>query len=101
MLYQSANRDADVFDEPDRLILDRNPNPHLSFGIGPHYCLGANLARMEVKTVFQELLSRFPDLVITDTAPFARGDSSLVLALQHLNATTGDDTGCPFQQEAE
>ena len=96
MLYQSANRDETMFDRPDELILDRDPNPHLAFGIGPHFCLGANLARMEVKTVFQELLSRYPDITITEDAPFARGDSSLVLALQHLNATTGTDTGCPF-----
>ena len=100
MLYQSANRDETVFDRPDELILDRDPNPHLAFGIGPHFCLGANLARMEVKTVFQELLSRYPDLQVTDAPPFARGDSSLVLALQHLTATTGTDTGCPFHQGA-
>jgi cytochrome P450 family 142 subfamily A polypeptide 1 len=96
MLYQSANRDETVFDRPDELVLDRNPNPHLAFGIGPHFCLGANLARMEVKTVFQELLSRFPDIEITEQPPFDRGDSSLVLALQHLGARTGTDTGCPF-----
>ncbi len=96
MLYQSANRDETVFERPEQLVLDRNPNPHLAFGIGPHYCLGANLARMEVKTVFQELLSRYPDLTITDAPPVERGDSSLVLALQHLRASTGRDTGCPF-----
>jgi len=98
MLYQSANRDETVFDRPDELILDRNPNPHLAFGIGPHFCLGANLARMEVKTVFQELLSRYPDIDVTDAPPFQRGDSSLVLALQHVGASTGKDTGCPFHQ---
>jgi cytochrome P450 family 142 subfamily A polypeptide 1 len=101
MMYGSANRDETVFDRPDELILDRDPNPHLAFGIGPHFCLGANLARMEVKTVFQELLSRFPDLEITEPPPFPRGDSSLVLALQHLEATTGRDTGCPFHGGAE
>ena len=100
LLYQSANRDETVFDRPDELILDRDPNPHLAFGIGPHFCLGANLARMEVKTVFQELLSRFPDLDITQAPPLPRGDSSLVLALQHLSAATGTDTGCPFHQGA-
>lgn len=86
MLYQSANRDEDIFDRPDELILDRSPNPHLAFGIGPHFCLGANLARMEVKTVFQELLSRLPDITVPDQAPLHRGRSSLVLALQHLPA---------------
>ncbi len=68
------------------------PNRHLAFGIGPHFCLGANLARMEVKTVFQELLSRLPDIEIPEGAQVPRGDSSLVLALQHLPATF---TKCP------
>ncbi len=92
LLYQSANRDENVFDRPDELILDRDPNPHLAFGIGPHYCLGANLARMEVKTVFQELLGRLPDITVPDAVPLERGDSSLVLALQHLPARF---TACP------
>jgi cytochrome P450 family 142 subfamily A polypeptide 1 len=94
MLYQSANRDTDVFDDPDSLDLQRDPNPHLAFGIGPHFCLGANLARMEVKLVFQELLGRLPDIRIVDDAPLDRGDSSLVIALAHLPATFTPGT-CP------
>jgi cytochrome P450 family 142 subfamily A polypeptide 1 len=92
MLYQSANRDEDVFDRPDELILDREANPHLAFGIGPHFCLGANLARNEVKTVFQELLRRLPDITVPDGVPLQRGASSLVLALQHLKT---EFTACP------
>lgn len=70
MLYQSANRDEDVFDEPDVLRLDRSPNPHLAFGIGPHVCLGANLARLEVRVVFEELTRRFPEMsVSSDESP--------------------------------
>jgi cytochrome P450 len=87
MLYQSANRDEDVFDAPDDFRVDRDPNPHLGFGIGTHYCLGANLARAEVKTVFTELFARLRDIEITPGAPLVRGDSTLVLALQHLPAT--------------
>jgi cholest-4-en-3-one 26-monooxygenase len=94
LLYQSANRDEDVFDRPDELILDRDPNPHLAFGIGPHFCLGANLARMEVKTVFQELFRRLPDITVPDGVPLQRGRSSLVLALQHLPAQV---SGCPVE----
>lgn len=86
MLYQSANRDADVFDRADELILDRNPNPHVAFGIGPHFCLGSNLARVEVKTVLQELFRRLPDLRVPDGSHRTRGESSLVIALQHLPA---------------
>jgi cytochrome P450 family 142 subfamily A polypeptide 1 len=62
LLYPSANRDADVFDDPERFIADRTPNPHLAFGIGNHFCLGANLARMEIRVVLEEVLRRIPDL---------------------------------------
>ena len=87
MLYQSANRDASVFENPDGLILDRDPNPHLAFGIGPHFCLGANLARLEVKTVFEELFKRLPDISVPEGATRVRAQSGLVIALQHLPAT--------------
>ena len=92
LMYPSANRDERVFENPDELDLMRDPNPHLAFGIGPHFCLGANLARMEVKLVFQELLARLPDIVIDPDAQLDRGESSLVIALQHLPATF---TACP------
>jgi len=87
MLYGSANRDERAIDRPDELDITRDPNPHLAFGIGPHFCLGANLARMEVKLVFQELLKRLPDITIDAGAPLDRGESSLVIALQHLPAS--------------
>ncbi len=86
MLYQSANRDEDVFDRPDELIVDRNPNPHVAFGIGTHYCLGANLARAEVRVVFEELFKRLGDIRVPDGTVPQRGNSSLVLSLEHLPA---------------
>jgi cytochrome P450 family 142 subfamily A polypeptide 1 len=86
MLYQSANRDEDVFDDPDAFRIDRDPNPHLAFGIGTHYCLGANLARAEISVVFTELFARLRDIRAVDTGTLDRGDSSLVLALNHLPA---------------
>jgi cholest-4-en-3-one 26-monooxygenase len=86
MLYQSANRDERVFDAPDELRVDRDPNPHLAFGTGTHYCLGANLARLEVKLVFEELFKRLADIRVPEGVPLERGESSLVLALQHLPA---------------
>ncbi|MGI9601846.1 MAG: cytochrome P450 [Acidimicrobiales bacterium] len=86
MLYQSANRDERVFDDPDQLRLDRDPNPHVAFGIGTHYCLGANLARMEVKVVFEELLRHLPDIRVPDGVGPERGESTLVLALNKLPA---------------
>ncbi len=87
MLYQSANRDEDVFDAPDELRVDRDPNPHLAFGIGTHYCMGANLARAEVRVVFEELFKRLGDIRVPDGARPDRGHSSLVLSLEHLPAT--------------
>lgn len=56
--YISANRDEEVFAEPDRFIADRRPNPHLAFGHGLHLCLGMHLARLEMRTFFEELLPR-------------------------------------------
>jgi cytochrome P450 family 142 subfamily A polypeptide 1 len=86
MLYQSANRDEEVFDEPDRFRVDRSPNPHLGFGIGTHYCLGANLAKAEIGIVFEELFRRLPDIRVPDGAGPERGDSALVLAIDRLPA---------------
>ncbi len=86
MLYQSANRDEAVFDEPDRFRIDRNPNPHLGFGIGTHFCLGANLAKAEIGIVFEELFRRLPDIRVPDGAGPTRGDSALVLSIDALPA---------------
>jgi cytochrome P450 len=60
MAILAANRDPRVFDEPDRLRLDRDPNPHLTFGHGHHFCLGAALARLEIRLAVPALLRRFP-----------------------------------------
>ena len=62
LLFGSANRDPAAFDEPDRLDLAREPNPHVSFGAGVHYCLGAPLARMELAISFATILERLPRL---------------------------------------
>ncbi|WP_419672917.1 cytochrome P450 [Herbidospora cretacea] len=61
LYYWSANRDAEVFDDPLRFDIGRNPNPHVGFGgPGPHFCLGAHLARREITVMFRELLTRVP-----------------------------------------
>jgi len=56
--YPSANRDEDVFEEPMRFDVGRSPNKHLAFGMGPHFCLGATLARLEIQAIFNEMLPR-------------------------------------------
>jgi cytochrome P450 len=65
MLYTSANRDASVFAAPHRFDAARDPNPHLSFGIGGHFCLGAHLARLEGRVFFEELLATFATIELT------------------------------------
>ena len=64
MLYPSANRDEAVFENPFEFDIHRNPNPHLSFGFGTHLCIGANLARLVLTTVFRELSGRATDLSV-------------------------------------
>ena len=58
--YASANRDEDVFTDPFTFDITRQPNPHLAFGAGPHFCLGAPLARLQLRTMLGELIPRYP-----------------------------------------
>jgi cytochrome P450 family 142 subfamily A polypeptide 1 len=66
LLYPSANRDEEVFDDPFRFDIDRTPNEHVAFGFGTHFCLGNSLARLELKVMFQQLLARCPELRLVD-----------------------------------
>ncbi|WP_086055428.1 cytochrome P450 [Protofrankia coriariae] len=58
LLYQSANRDSDIFDDPGSFRIDRRPNKHIAFGYGPHMCIGQHVAKLELKIMFEELLPR-------------------------------------------
>ena len=73
MFYCSANRDEDVFEDPDRFDVGRTPNDHFGFGApGPHFCLGAHLARREIAVLWRELLARAPQVHATgDPSPLA------------------------------
>jgi cytochrome P450 len=66
LLFGSANHDPAVFDRPEELDITRDPNPHMSFGAGIHFCLGAPLARIELQTSFMTLLSRFPRMELVE-----------------------------------
>jgi cytochrome P450 len=78
----SANRDAAVFADPDVFDIGRKPNPHLGFGQGVHYCLGANLARLELRVLFEELLSRFSSVKVVKPMEWTR--SNRHTGIRHL-----------------
>ena len=80
--YGAANRDPAVFDDPHRLDLRRDPNPHLAFGVGPHFCLGAHLARLELSTMLGALLERSPGLTLD--GPPTRVPSNFVNGIRSL-----------------
>ena len=81
--HVSANRDDDVFADPQRFDIGRHPNPHMAFGGGgPHFCLGANLARMEIRVMFEHLLDRVPD--IEQAGPPERLQSRFINGVKHL-----------------
>ncbi len=82
MWYTSANRDEEVFADPDRFDIHRHPNPHLSFGVAQHFCLGVHLARLEGRVFLDELLDTFPR--IEQTGPARRIRSNLNNGLKSL-----------------
>ena len=95
MFYNSANRDERVFDDPFRFDVTRTPNEHVGFGAGgPHFCLGANLARREIRVMFEELFRRLPDIEITRRARHAAEQlhprhQAHALRLAHRQRLTG------------
>jgi cytochrome P450 len=83
LFYNSANRDEEVFSDPYRFDVTRTPNDHYGFGApGPHFCLGAHLARREITVMFRELLGRFPN--VAATTPPAQLQSSFVNGIKRL-----------------
>jgi cytochrome P450 len=94
MFYWAANRDPAHFEHPERFDVLRSPNPHVGFGgPGPHFCLGAHLARREIGVMFRELLTRVPD--IHATAPPSRLNSSFINGIKRLpvSFSTGSSVG--------
>ncbi len=78
----SANRDAQVFESPEVFDIGRKPNPHLGFGQGVHYCLGANLARLELRVLFEEILARYAAIDVTAPVEWTR--SNRHTGIRHL-----------------
>ena len=82
LFYPSANRDEEVFADPFRFDITRSPNHHLAFGVGEHYCLGANLARMELQIMFRHLMERLERAELA--GPIERMRSSFVGGIKHM-----------------
>ncbi len=81
--HASANRDEDIFTDPDTFDIGRDPNPHIAFGGGgPHFCLGTNLARMEIRVMFEHLLDRMPD--IRQDGDVQRLQSQFINGVKHI-----------------
>jgi cholest-4-en-3-one 26-monooxygenase len=81
--HASGNRDEEIFENPDVFDVGRDPNPHIAFGGGgPHFCLGANLARMEIRVMFEHLLDRLPD--IHQAGEVQRLQSRFINGVKHL-----------------
>ena len=85
LLYPSANRDEAVFAGADRFDITRTPNDHVAFGAyGRHHCLGAPLARLELRVLFEELLTRLPDVELADDGPLPQRRGNFVLGLNEV-----------------
>jgi cholest-4-en-3-one 26-monooxygenase len=82
LFYPSANRDEDVFEDPFAFRVDRNPNPHLAFGIGEHFCMGANLARLELRVAFAKIAERVAEIGLAGDV--ARLHSSFVGGIKRV-----------------
>src|SRR5258708_5244567 len=82
LFYPSANRDEEVFKDPFKFDISRNPNPHIAFGIGEHFWLGANLARLELKVIFSQLAQRLDHAELAGSVERLR--SSFVGGIKHM-----------------
>ena len=87
LIYPAANRDEAVFDRPETFDAAREPNPHLAFGFGAHFCLGNQLARLELRVMFEQLFTRLPDLALATSAPLPRRASNFISGLESMPVT--------------
>jgi cytochrome P450 family 142 subfamily A polypeptide 1 len=84
LLYPSANRDERAFVRPDEFHVDREPNDHVAFGHGVHFCLGASLARLELRVMFETLLARLPDLSLATDEPLRLRPSNFIVGIEEM-----------------
>lgn len=84
LLYESANFDESRFTDPETFDSARRPNDHLAFGFGTHYCLGSNLARLEMRVMFDRLLARLPDIERASEEPLPRREANFISGLESM-----------------
>ena len=84
LLFESANFDEAVFGDPDSFRIDRNPNSHLAFGFGTHFCLGNQLARLELTTMVRKLVARMPDLRLAEDSALPLRPANFVSGLEAM-----------------
>jgi cytochrome P450 family 142 subfamily A polypeptide 1 len=84
LLYPSANRDERAFVRADEFHVDREPNDHVAFGHGVHFCLGASLARLELRVMFETLLERLPDLSLATDEPLPLRPSNFIVGIEQM-----------------
>jgi cytochrome P450 family 142 subfamily A polypeptide 1 len=84
LLYESANFDEEHFEDPDAFDAARQPNEHLAFGFGAHFCLGNSLARLELAVMFDRLLARLPDLELADPGPLPRRPANFISGIEAM-----------------
>ena len=84
LMFESANFDESVFEDPHTFRIDRNPNSHLAFGFGTHFCLGNQLARLELKIMMSKVLTRLPDLRLADEAMLPLRPANFVSGLESM-----------------
>jgi cytochrome P450 family 142 subfamily A polypeptide 1 len=97
LLYESANFDKRQFPEPERFDAARQPNEHVAFGFGTHFCLGNSLARLEIRVMVERLLSRLPDLALASDRPLPRRRANFISGLERMPVrfTASPPTGQP------
>ena len=84
LFYGAANRDEEIWEDPFAFRVDRDPNPHLGFGIGEHFCLGASLARLEMNVFFEEFIKRVDVDSIEQTGDVEYSSTFFVGGVKHL-----------------
>jgi cytochrome P450 family 142 subfamily A polypeptide 1 len=84
LMFESANFDEDVFGDPESFRIDRNPNPHVAFGFGTHFCMGNQLARLELKIMLTKVLERLPDLRLADDTVLPLRPANFVSGLESM-----------------